>query len=172
MSRLVVAVDEATGAPAFFPENSLCSTSPSVLNISGFTQEEEKKMNYCQISYPSCSAAGAVHGVNARVICLPRIAVPCPHPPPSLLLSFCFVLAGNSAGSFQHILSLSHWKAVSNGGIMVLNVFPFRTRLQNHTQPVGKKKVLVRKVGQEQRLTPPHRCIRPHFSIRCPTTFN
>lgn len=98
-----------------------------------------EKMNCCQISHPSCSAAGAVHGVNARVICLPRIAVPCPHPPPSLLLSFCFVLAGNSAGSFQHILSLSHWKAVSNGGIMVLNVFPFRTKLQNHTQPVGKK---------------------------------
>lgn len=52
-------------------------------------------MNYCQISYPSCSAASAVHGVNARVVCLPRIAVPCPPPhspvaPPFLL--FCFWL--------------------------------------------------------------------------------
>lgn len=37
---------------------------------------------------------------------------------------------------------------------MVLNVFPFRTKLQNHTQPMGKK-VLVRKVGQEQHPTPP-----------------
>lgn len=39
---------------------------------------------------------------------------------------------------------------------MVLNVFPFSTKLQNHTQPVEtKKKVLGRKVGQEQRLALP-----------------
>lgn len=107
-----------------------------------------------------------MHGVNERVICLPRIAAL----PPPLLLSFWFVLAGNSAGSFQHILSLSHWKAVSNGGDYGVKCvsFPYKAP-EPHTARRGEKKRSWRRKWVKSSSSPHptqlHACIDSYFSI-------
>lgn len=138
-----------------------------------FVEGAKKKSNfiyYYQISYPLCSAVIAVHNVNERVICcLPRIGVPCPLTSPPLPRR-----SSSPPVLFWPEIVLDHFNTFSlcpigrlfqMEGIMVLNVFPFCTKLQNHTQPV--KKGLSGESGPRPvpHPTPPHPCFHPYCSM-------